>query len=222
MATEPTGRCWRCDHQHQIVLFCPACEAIQLLSSQVDYFTLLGFPRQPAVDERELANRYYELSRRLHPDLFQTGTIQEKEASLQNTALLNRAYRTLRDAVQRGQYWLELHGERLGKDNNRVPPKLAALVFDIQEKLDEIRESRRKGNVTAGQAELAEMSNDLEGQLSQLRDALDRNLARWGEVHDQKDCAVLLVALKNTLSEIAYLRTLLRDVEKESESSWNA
>lgn len=218
MTTEPTVRCWRCDHPHPPTLFCPACEAIQLLSSQVDYFTLLGLPRQPAVKETELAKRYYELSRRLHPDLFQTGTKQEKEASLQNTAILNRAYRTLRDTVQRGQYWLELHGERLGKDNNRVPPKLAALVFDIQEKLDEIRESRRNGNVTAGQAELAEMSNDLEGQLSQLRGALDQNLARWGEAHEQKDFSLLLVSLKNTLSEIAYLRTLLRDVEKESES----
>lgn len=218
MTTEPTVRCWRCEQLHQPALFCPACEAIQLLSSQIDYFTLLGFPRQPAVNATDLANRYYELSRRLHPDLFQTGTKQEKEASLQNTAILNRAYRTLRDAVQRGQYWLELHGERLGKDNNRVPPQLAALVFDIQEKLDEIRESRRNGSVTAGQAELAEMRNDLEGKLSQLRDALDQNLARWGGAHDQKDVELLLVSLKNTLSEIAYLRTLLRDVEKESES----
>jgi molecular chaperone HscB len=167
------------------------------------------------VNEDELAKRYYDLSRRLHPDLFQTGTAQEKEASLQNTAMLNRAYRTLRDAVQRGQYWLELHGERLGKDNNRVPPKLAALVFAIQEKLEEIREARAQGKATAGQTELAEISTDLEGQLSRVRGDLNRNLARWDENSAQ---GALLIPLKNTLSEIAYLRTLLRDVEKESES----
>jgi molecular chaperone HscB len=215
MTTEPTVRCWRCGHQHQTTLFCPSCEAIQLLSPQVDYFAVLGLPRRPSVNEDELATRYYALSRRLHPDLFQTGTSQEKEASLQNTAMLNRAYRTLRDAVQRGQYWLELHGERLGKDNNRVPAKLAALVFDIQEKLDEIREARAKGQATTVQAELAEMKTDLEGQLSQLRGDLERNLACWGENDAQED---LLIPLKNTLSEMAYLRTLLRDVEKESES----
>jgi len=91
------------------------------------------------LDESELTRRYYELSRRLHPDLYQTGVPQEKEASLKNTAVLTRAYRTLRDPVQRGQYWLELHGEQLGKENNKVPPKLAALVFEVQEKLAELR-----------------------------------------------------------------------------------
>ena len=112
-----------------------------MLPPQADYFTVLSFPRQPSLDERVLTQRYYELSRRLHPDLYQTGALQEREASLKNTALLTRSYRTLRDPVQRGQYWLELHGEQLGKDNNKVPPKLAALVFEVQEKLAELHES---------------------------------------------------------------------------------
>ena len=63
---------------------------------------------------------------------------------------MNRAYRTLRDVVQRGQYWLELQGEQLGRDNNRVPPALAALVFEVQEKLAEARENRIEGK---GEAE---------------------------------------------------------------------
>jgi molecular chaperone HscB len=215
MTLEQTVRCWRCGRQHQATLFCPSCEAIQPLSPRADYFTVLGIARTPAVDEAELARRYYELSRRLHPDLYQTGTPREKEMSLQNTAMLNRAYRTLRDTVQRGQYWLELQGERLGKDNNRVPTQLAALVFSIQEKLEEIREARAAGEATAVQTELVEIRADLEARLSQLRDALEKNLVSWD---DKKDREVSLSSLKTTLSEIAYLRTLLRDVEKESGS----
>ena len=46
------------------------------------------------------------------------------------TALVNRAYRTLKDPVARGLYWLEIHGESLGRDNERVPPALAARVFE--------------------------------------------------------------------------------------------
>src|SRR5262245_26778261 len=141
MSNAATVRCWRCADTHQLTLFCPACQAIQILSAQIDYFRVLGIPRSPVVDDGALAKRYYDLNRQLHPDLYQTGTVEEREVSLKNTALLNRAYRTLRDPVQRGQYWLELHGERLGKDNNRVPPELAALVFRVQEKLAEVREA---------------------------------------------------------------------------------
>jgi len=219
MKTNAVVRCWRCGHQHQATPFCPACEALQPVSSQIDYFSILGIPKNPLIDESVLTQRYYELSRRLHPDLYQTGTTQEKEASLKNTALLTRAYRTLRDAVQRGRYWLELHDERLGRDNNRVPPKLAALVFDIQEKLAEMREDRTSGNVAEVQKELVQIRTDLERHLARLRSDLETNFAKWGEDASQP---VLLSTLKNTLSEIAYLRTLLRDVEKESESSWNA
>jgi len=174
---------------------------------------------RPAIDEAALTQRYYDLSRRLHPDLYQTGTTEEKDASLKNTVLLNRAYRTLRDPVARGQYWLELQGEALGKENNRVPPTLAALVFEVQEKLAEIREARQVEKREVDAAILAEIRTDLDGQMQRLRSALAANLAQWNEEQRSPE---LLGQLKRLLSEIAYLRTLLRDVEKESEISWNA
>ncbi len=212
-------RCWRCAQAHEAALFCPACQALQILPSQVDYFSVLGIPHSPVIDEADLTQRYYDLSRQLHPDLYQTGTAEEKEASLQNTALLNRAYRTLRDVLRRGQYWLELHGERLGKDNNRVPPELASLVFEVQEKLVEVREARAEGKETAVQTELAKIRADLSNRLAHLRTALAENLAQW---NGDRQAPNLLRDLKNLLSEIAYLRTLLRDVEKESDTQWNA
>jgi len=171
------------------------------------------------LDENELTQRYYALSRRLHPDLYQTGARQEKEASLKNTAALTRAYRTLRDPVQRGQYWLELHGEQLGKENNKVPPKLATLVFEVQEKLAEFRESSVDGKTSEAQAELVAIRDNLNAQLAQLLDSLRANFTQWDSGGAQPE---RLRALKNLLAEIAYLRTLLRDVEKGSEALWNA
>lgn len=188
---------------------------------QVDYFSVLGLRRTPVVDEAALTQLYYDLSRRLHPDLYQTGTAEEKEASLKNTALLNRAYRTLRDLIQRGQYWLELQGEHLGKENNRVPPELADLVFAVQEQLAEIREARAEGKNVQGRSELTQIRAELNEQMSRLRAALADNLAQWDRDGEGRKTE-LLHALKNLLSEIAYLRTLLRDVEKENDTQWNA
>lgn len=219
MNTAQEVQCWRCGGQHKVSLFCPACQAIQLLPPQADYFTALNLPRNLVLDGSEISQRYYDLSRRLHPDLYQTGASQEKEASLKNTALLTRAYRTLRDPVQRGQYWLELHGEQLGKENNRVPPKLAALVFEVQEKLAELREANPTWKASEAQAELVMIRDDLNAQLAQLLDSLRANFAQWNSGGAQPE---LLRSLKNMLAEIAYLRTLLRDVEKGSEAAWNA
>jgi molecular chaperone HscB len=184
--------------------------------------------RQPVLDEKTLSTRYYDLSRRLHPDLYQTGTSQEQEASLKNTALLNKAYRTLRDPAQRGVYWLELHGEQLGKDNNRVPPQLASLVFSIQEQLEELREARSTGKEDEVQKALGQIKAELEEQRAQMQNSLAENFGQW-ESEESENAGdgttqhpVLLADLKRILSEMAYLRTLLRDVEKENDVSWNA
>lgn len=219
MTTVTVLRCWRCAHEHIATLFCPQCAAVQQLPPHIDYFSVFGLPVHPTIDEAALTQQYYDLSRRLHPDLYQTGTAEEKDASLKNTVLLNRAYRTLRELVSRGQYWLELQGESLGKENNRVPSTLAALVFEVQEKLAEVREMRDAAQAEQGKAEIAAIRAELAEQMQRLRTALTENLAQWtGEART----ADLLPQLKRLLSEIAYLRTLLRDVDKESEASWNA
>lgn len=210
----PVVRCWRCQDEHAPQVFCPACEALQPLPPDIDYFTVFGLARDPLLDEQALADTYYALSRQLHPDLHQTGTAEEQETSLQNTAVVNRAYRTLRDPVQRGQYWLELNGEQLGKENNKVPPELALLVFEVQEKLAAVREAHTAGtdDARAGlKAELTQVRDDLDKRMQGLQQKLAANFSKWGQA---AGAAELLSELKRVLSDMAYLRTLSRDVEK--------
>lgn len=207
-------RCWRCQDEHTPQVFCPACEALELLPPDIDYFTVFGLAREPMLDEQALANTYYDLSRQLHPDLHQTGTAEEQEASLQNTAVVNRAYRTLRDPVQRGRYWLELNGEQLGKENNKVPPALALFVFEVQEKLAAVREAQSAGTddaLTGLKAELTQVRDDLDNRMRGLQQKLATNFSKWRQA---TGAAELLSELKRVLSDMAYLRTLTRDVEK--------
>ena len=131
--------CWRCSAAIGDDLACPACEAPQPLARDVDRFALLELPRRLTVDRDELERRWLAASRAVHPDRHQTADARTRELSLAASAAVNQAYRTLRDPVERGRYWLELHGEALGRDNNKVPPALAELVFETQEALEDFR-----------------------------------------------------------------------------------
>jgi molecular chaperone HscB len=168
-----------------------------------DHFAVLGVPRRLDLDPADLERRYHEAARQVHPDRHQTASPREQERSLAASAALNQAYRTLRDPVTRGRYWLELHGDPLGAGNNRVPAELAALVFEVQEQLAEARDGY------ADRAAIDEARRTLSGRLAALGIALEAGYARDGGASD----AAGLSALKRTLSEIAYLRTLLRDVD---------
>jgi molecular chaperone HscB len=208
-------RCWQCAAEHAPEHFCPACNAIQPFPEQADYFEVLGIPRRLLVDREALQFRYYQLHRRLHPDLYQTGPQAARVASLRNTATVNRAYRTMRDPIDRGLYWLALQGESVGRNNNRVPPELAELVFEIQEKLEEFRAARSANGSAALAAEIGEAHAELAERRAELLKRLDENYTRWDAGAD--DPAALTRDLKAILSALAYIGTLIRNVEKELE-----
>jgi len=207
-------RCWQCGAEHAPDYFCPTCGAIQPLPEQLDYFRVMGIPPNLVVDLAALQQRYYELHRLLHPDRYQTGAQSARVASLRNTAAVNRAFTTLRDPIDRGLYWLALQGESVGTNNNRVPPELAALVFATQEQLEELRAARG----TPAADDLATAVRDTRAELATRRDALlDRLQANFTTWDAGGDAAALRRELKTLLSDLAYLGTLLRDLDKELE-----
>ena len=213
--------CTSCGKDAAGQFVCPGCGVVQSVDrEELDFFSLFSLPRQLAIDLEDLEQRYYALSRQLHPDLFHDRSSAEQAASLRATALVNRAYRTLRDPLRRGLYWLTLHGESLGRDNERVPPDLAALVFEVQEKLEQLRDSRRTDAGAAEEAEVRAIHAELRTQMRDFEERLLGNFARTDSVDGNR--AAALAETKAILSSLHYLRTLLRDVERELEPQWNA
>ena len=213
-------RCRSCGEVQPPAFFCRSCEAIQGLPQDADYFAILGLPTHPGVDQADLDRRYYELSRKVHPDRFQTGSSDEQHASLQATALLNAAHKALREVEARGRYWLARSGEDLARDNNRVPPRLAAFVFDVQEKMSELRAANGSG--AAIRSDLVETQRELAERRTRERKALEDLLRGWPLDREQKTAgdergAAALRELKALLSELSYLGTLDRDLQRALE-----
>lgn len=211
-------RCRSCGEAQPPAFFCRRCDAVQLLPQHTDYFTVLGLPPHPAVDTKDLDERYYALSRRLHPDRFSTRSPDELRASVQATALLNAAYRTLRDVESRGRYWLSRAGDDLASDNSRVPPELATYVFEVQDKMAELT-AGANGAAAGLRSELAEMQRELAERRARDQATLDGLLRAWpadaGEDDERRTAARR--ELKTLLSELSYLRTLDRDLRKALE-----
>jgi molecular chaperone HscB len=207
-AAETRAReCWRCRADAGPTLVCARCEAVQPLAPEADLFTILELPRRLEIDVAGLEARYHAASRAVHPDRYQTAGARERDLSLAASAAVNRAYRTLRDPVMRGRYWLELHGTRLGDQGPQVPPEIAAEVFEAQEKLEELRAAGGGPEAAALRRDVETMHDRFAARLTALSDGLfsDRTAGN-GE-------GPFLDELRRRLSEIAYLRTLVGDIE---------
>ena len=157
-------QCPSCARRLQPCLICPDCGSP--LAAELDCFAALGLPRRLTIDPDRLEELYHQLGRRLHPDRFAASPQAVRDASLRSTALLTRSYRTLRDPVSRGLYWLELNGQKLAENNKSVPPELAELVFEVQEKLADLRGSSGGG------------ARELKASMEQRRGELEESMAR--------------------------------------------
>jgi molecular chaperone HscB len=205
--------CLSCGRRQEPQLICADCGTP--LSASLDCFAALGLPRKLSIDLPTLERVYHELSRKIHPDRFASRDVAIRDASLRATALLTRAYRTLRDPTARGLYWLELNGEKLAENNKRVPADLAELVFEVQEQLADMHDAPGDSGLAAG---VSKRRAEIQATMDETVAELERNFSRWDQ-SSGKDHQVLTTELKAILSKIAYLRTLIRDVDRALENS---
>ncbi len=208
-AASPLVRCWKCDDETPTALACRRCGVVQPLADDADLFAVLGVPRRLDIDTQSLEKRYHEASRLSHPDRFATAGERAQALSVAASAAVNRAYRTLRDPVLRGRYWLELHGRPLGDDNKTLPADLAELVFEAQEKIAELRTSDVGANRGKLRTEVQTLLGDVAGRIKTLRRQLGDSYRGWARSGE----AEVLSELKRRLSELAYLNTLERDLD---------
>jgi molecular chaperone HscB len=207
-------QCPSCARQVESSLTCPQCGSP--IGADLDLFAALGLPRDLQIDTARLERVYHDLGRRIHPDRFASSPVKQRDASLRATALLTRAYRTLRDPFSRGLYALELNGIKLAENNKAVPPDLAELVFEVQEQLADLNAARRQSDDAARDLDTAVAARrcELQDKLNALMDDLNALFGRI-DLTDGSARDALLGDLKMVLSNIAYMRTLLRDVAKE-------
>ena len=157
--------CWNCGSAAP-GRFCTACKALQPPAG--DYFEFFEIPRQLTIDAKDLEKRFYALSRQLHPDLFSRKSAREQEYSLEASAILNDAYRVLKDPIARSLYVLKHEGFETGEQSTKdVPPELLEEVFDLNMALEEL---------SAGDESALPQLEAARQRFEQMRDELDAEL----------------------------------------------
>jgi len=109
----------------------------------MNHFEVFGLERRLGIDAAALQRRFYELSRRYHPDFHASTSPEDQAQALAASARLNAAYRTLRDPIARIDYLVRLEEGRETKEGAsekpKAPPELLEEMFEIQEALAEAR-----------------------------------------------------------------------------------
>src|SRR5512143_575947 len=231
MPGEATSSCWSCGTmraQH----FCSACGKVQP-PVPVDYFSFFGFPRKLNLNTAELEKEFYALSRRLHPDVFAKAEDQERTWSLEQSSMLNDAYRTLKDPIKRTEYLLRLEGVELEEQSKQatekarktgelkkqvVPPDLLEEVFELNMHLEELRAQKKLGeDDPALLEEIGKAKLSLEEKYDALFQELQTDWHQWDKAVDsgsQDERRKVRDHMVDVLNRRNYIRNLVRDVNE--------
>jgi molecular chaperone HscB len=215
--------CWHCQSEVTGEYLCGQCVKVQPLSKDLDYFACFQLPRLLGIDEQQLEQTFYELSRTFHPDFYSTKDESEKAISLGNSAFLNAGYRTLKDPIQRAEYLIRLEAGAVKDIRSNPPADLFEEVLELQEDLETFRQLAPNG----GSSELETLRKKLQGERERLekRQAemeafLQSKFKQWdqlqertplpGQAREEKNS--ILRGMQEILSNRTYVRNMVNDL----------
>jgi molecular chaperone HscB len=184
----------------------------------MEYFELFQLEPLLNMDLATLEKKFHDLSREYHPDFHTSASPEEQARALETTALLNDAYRTLRDSTRRAEYLVKSQGFKI--DGSKVPQAILMEVFEINEGLDELRAARESGDAVDS---LIEAVNEFRKQIAEKRQAYEEELqqasTRWDELvankASEQDRRGHLQKLADIISLSSYIRNLEHEMDDE-------
>ena len=207
--TSQAIQCWSCGKEHAASdALCPHCGKVQpvparkTLEDVADKFAALGFARSYDLHPGKVEEAFKSLSRKLHPDRFARASAQERRFSLEQTTLLNDAYRTLKEPVRRAEHLLELRGVKVGEGSKvELPPEFLERALEDREKL---LEAKVGGEPQAVEVLAREVQGRRDATLTQIAQQL-----RALESGSQAD----LAPVTQLISQLRYYARYLDEVE---------
>ncbi len=136
-----------------------------------NHFELFHLPVSFQLDSAALDRAYREVQREVHPDKFTLATDAEKRLAAQWATRANEGYQTLKTPLNRGRYFLKMHGIETEEESNTAMP----LPFLMQQM--EWREAVVDARASKDEATLDELAAQKQADEKQLFTQLENELS---------------------------------------------
>lgn len=111
----------------------------------MNYFELFNIPVSFIVNTKEVKQKFYELSRRYHPDFFAQEDKSEQGEILEMSSNVNKAYKTFQNKEETIKYVLQLKGLLEEEEKYQLPPDF---LMDMMELNEQLADAKMKEDLT--------------------------------------------------------------------------
>ena len=104
----------------------------------MNYFEFYDLPVSFNPDEQKVKRKFYELSKKYHPDFYVNEPDEKQQEILELSTLNNKAFRVLGDSGRRLEYILQLKGMLVEGEKYELPQAFLMEMMDVNEALMEL------------------------------------------------------------------------------------
>jgi molecular chaperone HscB len=105
----------------------------------MNYFELFEIPVSFKIDKALVKKKFYELSRKFHPDFFTDVTTTQKEAILEQSSLINKAYKVFSNEDETIQYVLQLKKLLVEDEKFELPENFLMEMMELNEAITDAK-----------------------------------------------------------------------------------
>jgi molecular chaperone HscB len=102
----------------------------------MNYFELYGIPVSLKPDLKVVKQRFYELSRKYHPDFFSNSTEDEQAGALEQSAAVNKAFKVFNNADETIKYVLQQKELLEEEEKYQLPPGFLMEMMELNEQME--------------------------------------------------------------------------------------
>jgi molecular chaperone HscB len=121
------------------------------------YFELFDIPVQLKVNAASLSGKFFELSKKYHPDYFVRDDTEAQAEALERSAMLNKAWKTFQNPDETIKYVLQSKALLEEEEKYQLPPAFLGEVLEINEQLMDAKledDPRLKENIRSAITDL--------------------------------------------------------------------
>ena len=109
----------------------------------MNYFELYNLPVSFLPNKQLVKERFYELSRKYHPDFFTNTSPEEQADILEKSSIINKAYKVFQNKDETIKYILQQKDLLAEEEKYLLPPDF---LMDVMELNEQLTEARMEGN----------------------------------------------------------------------------
>ena len=153
----------------------------------MNYFELYGIPVSMKPDVQQLKQKFYELSRRYHPDFYTNASDQEQEEALEKSSLVNKAFKVLQQPDETIKYVLQLHGLLEEEEKYQLPGSFLAEMLNLNEQNAEAKMEGDSAALQQVQNTIHDIQSDLYEPVKQIVEHYQEGVTTKEELLQVKD-----------------------------------